>query len=136
MFTCRPSLSNGVRKFGDPILANQRADVEDVDLLIAPHHGRKSGRSYEFLDVVRPQITFFGNANAEHLAYGAWQNRNLRIITNNQANCMVVDTNGDAMQIYVTNRNFAVKVNSETFYSEQFQAYYLGALAARPPRAA
>ena len=107
-----------------------------MDLLIAPHHGRKSGRSYEFLDVVRPQITFFGNAKSEHLAYGAWQSRNLRIITNNQANCMVVDTNGDAMQVYVTNRNFAVKVNSQTFYSEQFQAYYLGALAARAPKAA
>ena len=26
------------------------SDASDVALLIAPHHGRKSGRSYEFLD--------------------------------------------------------------------------------------
>ena len=32
----------------DHILEHHRADVTDIDLLIAPHHGRKSGRSYEF----------------------------------------------------------------------------------------
>ena len=49
--------------------------VTDVDLLIAPQHGRKSGRSYDFLDYVNPKLTLFGYAPAEHLAYGAWNYR-------------------------------------------------------------
>ena len=57
------------------ILEVHRNEVADVDLLIAPHHGRDSGRSYEFLDVLRPTLTFFGNARSEHLAYSAWRNR-------------------------------------------------------------
>ena len=54
-------------KTWDHILDKYRASVEDVDLLIAPHHGRSSGRSYDFLDVLNPSMTFFGNARSEHL---------------------------------------------------------------------
>lgn len=118
------------------ILNNHRGDVEDVDLLIAPHHGRKSGRSYDFLDVVRPRLTFFGNANSKHLAYGAWQYRGLQTITNNQADCMVVDTNGQFMDVYVTNRSFAQKIRPDTFYSGQHRAYYIGHIRKDVRRAA
>ena len=106
------------------ILNNYADDLKDIDLLIAPHHGRRSGRSYEFLDVLKPRLTFFGNARSEHLAYGAWNYRNLPFVTNNQANCMVVDASQSSMDLYVTNRSFAEKVNSSTFYSEVFQAWY------------
>ena len=62
-------------------LNNYESDVRDVDLLIAPHHGRSSGRSYEFLDVLRPTLTFFGKARSEHLAYSAWNYRKLPFVT-------------------------------------------------------
>ncbi len=52
------------------ILANHYNDVANAEVLLAPHHGRKSNRTYQFLDVVKPKITLFGNANHEHLAYG------------------------------------------------------------------
>ena len=89
-------------KTWEHILDKYRASVEDVDLLIAPHHGRSSGRSYDFLDVLNPSMTFFGNARSEHLAYGAWNYRKLPFITNNQANCMVVDAGETPMNLYVT----------------------------------
>ena len=108
------------------ILENHADEVRNVDLLIAPHHGRKSGRSYDFLDVVNPNLTFFGNANSDHLAYNAWSNRELRFITNNQANCMIVDTNEKPMKLYVTNKSFARKLNSEASYSHTVKAYYCG----------
>lgn len=82
------------------ILEHHRADVTNVDLLIAPHHGRKSDRCYDFLDVLKPKLTFFGNANSEDMAYGAWNSRDLWFITNNQAGCMIVDIN-DGMHLYV-----------------------------------
>ena len=50
--------------------------MTNVDLLIEPHNGRESGRSYDFLDTLNPKVTVFGNVNSEHLAYGAWSSRN------------------------------------------------------------
>ena len=108
------------------ILDNYQDDIANIDLLIAPHHGRDSGRSYEFLDTLKPTLTFFGNARSEHLAYSAWRNRGLSYITNNQANCMVVNASAAPMVLYVTHENFAKKVNSYTFYSETFKAWYVG----------
>ena len=107
------------------ILDNWKDDIKDVDLLIAPHHGRKSGRSYEFLDTVNPKMTFFGNARSEHLAYSAWYSRNLEYITNNQANCMVVDCSGTNLNLYATYETFARKYNPYTFYSGKYDAWYL-----------
>jgi beta-lactamase superfamily II metal-dependent hydrolase len=110
----------------DHILDKHKRDVTGIDLLIAPHHGRKSGRSYEFLDTLKPTLTFFGNARSEHLAYDAWGSRGLSIITNNQANCMLVDASVSPMTLYVTHENFARQVSSGTFYSDAFQAWYVG----------
>lgn len=110
------------------ILLHHRADVTDIDILIAPHHGRKSKRSYEFLDTLTPTLTFFGNARSEHLAYDAWRSRGLSIVTNNQANCMVVDASSNPMILYVTHEHFARHVNSSTFYSESVKAWYVGSI--------
>lgn len=107
------------------ILDNWKDEVKDVDLLIAPHHGRKSGRSYDFLDTVNPKMTFFGNARSEHLAYSAWYSRDLEYITNNQANCMVVDCSGNNLTLYVTYETFAKKYNPSTYYSSTYDAWYL-----------
>ena len=97
-------------------------DVSDVALLIAPHHGRKSGRSYEFLDYVNPKLTFFGCAPSENLAYDAWNYRGLDHVTNNQCGCIVAEGD-DAMDIYVENDKFAAacggditRTNSQGFY--------------------
>lgn len=110
----------------DYILENHMDDVTNVDLLVAPHHGRKSGRSYEFLDTLMPTLTFFGNARSEHLAYSAWSSRGLSIVTNNQANCMVVDVDDTPMTLYVTHEHFARRINRDTFYSDTFKAWYVG----------
>ena len=112
-------------KTWEHILAVHRSRITNVDLLIAPHHGRKSGRSYKFLDVMRPKMTFFGNARAEHLAYSAWSARNLKYITNNQANCMVVDSRSRPMRLYVTHRAFAKDRNPGTHYDPQTGAWFL-----------
>jgi len=111
-------------KTWEHILKTHRSDVTDIDLLIAPHHGRDSDRSYAFLDVLKPRLTFFGNANSEHLAYDAWNTRSLRFITNNQAGSMVVEAGSTDLDLYVTHKPFAEKLNSSTFYSERLKAHY------------
>ncbi len=111
------------------VLSVHKQDVENLDLLIAPHDGRDSDRSYEFLDVLKPKLTFFGNARSEHLAYDAWYARDLPFITNNQAGSMVIDASGDSLSLYVTHKPFAQSWNQNTFYSEKFRAYYCYRLA-------
>ena len=89
------------------ILGKYKHVVSDVDLLIAPHHGRASGRSFEFLSTVRPKMTFFGNAPSENLAYDQWNRPGWRKMTNNEANCVIVDTTHPNLPVYVTNERFA-----------------------------
>jgi beta-lactamase superfamily II metal-dependent hydrolase len=110
------------------ILTHHSEDVSNIDLLIAPHHGRDSDRSYDFLDIVQPTMTYFGNAPHEHLAYDAWNFRGLPFITNNQANCMIVEISDQEMSHYVTNQSYAEDVYENTFYSEHHQAWYIGAI--------
>jgi len=112
-------------KTWEHIIENYESEVKDIDLLIAPHHGRKSGRDYGFLDTLNPKMTFFGNARSEHLAYSAWIYRDLPYITNNQANCMVVDVSDSNMSIFVTNEVFARQQNVSTYYSNIFQGWFL-----------
>ena len=108
------------------ILSAHQSDVTDIDLLIAPHHGRASGRSYEFLNVLKPKLTFFGNAQSEHMAYSAWRNRGLKFITNNQANCMIVDVKRGRLDVYVTNETFARYYNSTGVrHSDTLKAWFI-----------
>lgn len=114
------------------ILDNYSDLVENVDILIAPHHGRKSERNYDFLDILKPRITFFGNANSEHLAYDAWNKRNLLHIQNNQANCIIADIGPSAILFYVTNETFAQDFSRNngynTYYSDKLDAWFIGQL--------
>lgn len=113
-------------KTWDHIIKTHGSFVEDIDLLIAPHHGRKSKRDYGFLDVLNPKMTFFGNASSEHLAYDSWNHRRLPYITNNQANCMIVNAGDSSLPIYVTNKNFAQQRNKTSVkYSDRFQGWFL-----------
>jgi competence protein ComEC len=93
------------------ILENHAQEVADCDLLIAPHHGRDSGRSWDFLDVLKPRLTLFGVAKSDHLAYGAWNSRGLDKITNNQAGNVVLDVVGNQMHVYVESDAYAESRN-------------------------
>ena len=108
------------------ILENHKADVTDVDVLIAPHHGRKSGGNNDYLDVLKPKLTLFGNAKSQYLNYNAWNSRNLDHITNNQANCVILNADGEnGIDVYVTYETFAKKRNPNSVYNNNFKAWYI-----------
>jgi hypothetical protein len=115
-------------KTWEHILNTHEHLVKDVELLIAPHHGRKSGRSYEFLGILKPKMMFFGNAPSKDIAYGAWNNRSLPFITNNMAGSMMVDCD-DNMSLYVTNETYARDENKNTFYSASNKGWYVKEIA-------
>lgn len=109
----------------DHLLESHEKDISDASLLIAPHHGRDSGRCFDFLDVVNPKMTFFGNAESSALAYDAWRSRGLKYITNNMAGNMIVDCGNEPMNLYVSNEAFARDRNPDTWYSKTYQGWYL-----------
>lgn len=109
------------------ILENFKDDVKNVDVLFAPHHGRDSNRSYEFLKTLNPKMTLFGNASSKHLAYDSY--KGVRI-TNNQAGYVILDINEDRLLVLVKNKLFADylrnKMDSswgEATYFKKFEAY-------------
>ena len=103
---------------------HHKAEVSNVDLLIAPHHGRKSGRSYGFLDYVQPKLTLFGCAPSEYLAYDAWNYRDLAHLTNNQCGCIVAE-GAKQMNIYVENDTFAANNGGNINYTNGQGFYFL-----------
>jgi len=111
------------------ILNNYENDVKDIDLLIAPHHGRDSKRSYDFLKILNPKLTFFGNANSEHLAYEPWSKRRLEKITNNEGDCLMAKIDATSMGIFVTHYDFANEyTNNNTFFDNDVLGWYIKSL--------
>lgn len=108
------------------ILHEHKSVVENCKVLIAPHHGRASGREYGFLDVLKPKLTLFGCADSEHLGYSAWINRGLRLITNNQAGNVVLDGHSAGIDIYVENLSFAETLPGFIRNVAKYGCHYIG----------
>lgn len=89
------------------LLRDHKKDVANIDVLIAPHHGRDSDKDFAFLDVMCPQLTLFGNAKSKHLAYDKWNSRGLKHITSNQAGNILIEFKDDAFYLSVSNKTFA-----------------------------
>ena len=108
------------------VLEHYAQDLKGVEIMIAPHHGRDSGGSKEFLSRLQPKLTLFGRAPSEHMAYSAWSGRNLPIITNNQAGNIVIDMSGDQPVVYAQNQRFAVSQYGSAVWSESHGGYLCG----------
>jgi beta-lactamase superfamily II metal-dependent hydrolase len=107
------------------IIENHKDEVSNIDVLFAPHHGRDSNRSYEFLKTLNPKVTLFGNASSNHLAYSCY--KPLRI-TNNQAGYVIMKVTEDALVFYVKNVEFAKAFTKkrgwgEPMYDNSLKAY-------------
>ncbi len=106
-----------LENFGD-VLAN-------CEFMVAPHHGRDSKRSWDFLDKIMPKFTVFGCASSHHLAYNAWNNRGLEKITQNQAGNISIYPNSEGLDVYVENKEFASDYGGNTSKTDKYGNYYL-----------
>lgn len=88
------------------VVENYRSDIENCEFMLAPHHGRDSDRSWEFLDVIKPKFSVIGYADSDKLAYNAWNNRNLEKITQNQAGHIAIYDRDGYLDIYIENRGY------------------------------
>lgn len=114
------------------IIDTHHNDVAGVDVLIAPHHGRDSGRDHDYLNVLNPKLTLFGNANSEHLGYSAWNNRDLLFITNNQSGTIIINVDSSGLNVYASHQPFAEafakKHGYATHYDQTLRGWFLGTL--------
>ena len=111
------------------LIQYHRSDISNIDVLIAPHHGRDSNKDFSFLDVMNPRLTLFGNAKCENLAYDKWNNRGLEKITNNQAGSVLIEFDNWEMHVSVTNRSFAdiycqIKTNKNSTANTDNKGYW------------
>lgn len=106
--------------------------LTDIDVLFAPHHGRKTGGNDCFLDILKPKLTLFGNAKSKYLNYTDWNNRGLLHFTNNEGGNFVLLNQDGVIYVYCSNKSFAEDFTTSqgytSTYNESFKAWYLGYL--------
>ena len=89
------------------LITNHKADITDVDVLIAPHHGRDSDKDFSFLDIMKPKLTLFGNVASKDAAHDEWNRRGLPHLTNNQTGNVLIDIANVGMVVAVSNKKYA-----------------------------
>ena len=107
------------------VLDHYEKELVDCEFMVAPHHGRDSGRSWDFLDKIKPKFSVLGCASSQHLAYDAWNKRGLEKITQNQAGNIAVYPSSDGLSIYVENAKFAQKYGGDTSDTDNYGNVFL-----------
>ena len=101
------------------LMQNHKSEISNIDILIAPHHGRDSDKDFSFLDIMKPKLTLFGNAKSKYLAYDEWNNRDLIHIQNNQAGNILINILGDGKcQVSCIHQTFANEFNKIHYHNE------------------
>lgn len=93
--------------------------------MLAPHHGRDSDRSWDFLDKLKPKFSVLGCASSKHLAYDAWNRRRLEKITQNQAGNVSVYPNKQGLDIFVENERFVKAYGGDITKKDAYGNYFL-----------
>jgi competence protein ComEC len=88
-------------------IEHHNGQIQDCAFLLAPHHGRDSGRSYDFLDVTKPKWTWIGCAPSKHIDYAQWDRRGLDKNTSNQTGNVVLEIGDSFYDIYIENEKYA-----------------------------
>jgi len=70
-------------------------------------------------------LTLFGCARSEHLAYEAWNSRNLAHITNNQAGNILLNATNAGIEVYIENVNYAQIYNGFDYTKTLYGCFYL-----------
>lgn len=89
------------------ILEKHKETVTNIDVLIAPHHGRKGNLNFSFLETLNPKLTLIGNALYKHIAYNTYSKR--LHLTNNQAGNIMIEFDNEKVNIYCSNKVFVEK---------------------------
>lgn len=85
----------------------------EVDILFAPHHGRKSGKlSKEILDKINPLLIVIGEAPSDEIDYEYYD---YDTITQNTAKDILFECNDGKVSVYVSSESYATDGNVKKF---------------------
>lgn len=128
----RYSLNNGVSviwmgdletPFMDSITRD--IDIEQTDILIAPHHGRKSGKvSQKFLDEIKPKVVIVGEASSDDIDYYAGYNT----ITQNRAQDITMECLEKKVHFYSSSTSYSVNFLKDEKIKNLSLGSYIGTL--------
>lgn len=102
-------------------------EIESVDVLFAPHHGRESGSiPADLLKVLDPKIIVIGDAPSEHIHYY----ESALTITQNSSGDICFETEGSSVRVYtsnnIENKPECLKYNFSDFLKFKEDAHYIG----------
>lgn len=128
------SLEDGIKTvwMGDletDFMKNILDEVEfsKINILFAPHHGRKSGRvPDDWLKDMDPDIIIMGEGPSANLDYAGYDDYNK--ITQNSAGDIVFDCSAGKVDIYVSSSTYSVSFLRNNSESNKYGCYYLGTL--------
>ena len=110
-----------------PFLENILDDINlpKSDVLIAPHHGRKSGRvPKKFLDQIKPKVIIIGQASSDDLHYYTGYNT----ITQNSARSITMDLVEGKVHFYSSSTSYDVDFLTKENAKNAKLGSYLGTL--------
>lgn len=124
------SLENGVKVMwmGDmehEFLEKIKKEISwpQIDILFAPHHGRKSGKvSEDVLKELNPKIVVIGEAPSEHIDYYNGYNT----LTQNTAGDIVFKCDRNIVHIYVSNSDYSVEYLNYQRMEDRSLGFYIG----------
>jgi len=101
--------------------------LPSVNILFAPHHGRKSGKvPKKWLDQMSPDIIVMGEAPSKNLNYAAYDDYDK--ITQNSAEDIIFDCLDGKVNVYVSNDNYSVDFLDDEKLARKYDCKYLGTL--------
>lgn len=95
--------------------------IRNIDILLAPHHGRKTGGDdmNEYLDILEPKLAIFGNTEkSEYKAYKTFYNKGIPILTNSEVSDIistVKDNDNIILEITRNNWDKLIKTKNENW---------------------
>lgn len=100
-------------------------DIEETDILIAPHHGRKSGKvSKKFLDEIKPKVIIVGEASSDDIDYYAGYNT----ITQNRAQDITMECIQGKVHFYSSSTSYTVNFLDDEKIKNLPLGSYIGTL--------
>lgn len=102
-----------------------RIDWPSIDILFAPHHGRKTGKvSSDVLNLISPKIVVIGEAPSEHLDYYSDWNT----LKQNSAGDIIFHSDGNRVHVFISEEKYSYDTSflSDEGKSDGTYGYYLG----------
>jgi beta-lactamase superfamily II metal-dependent hydrolase len=99
--------------------------LPETEILIAPHHGRDSGRvPKKFLKQIKPKVIIIGEASSDDLNYYSGYNT----ITQNSANDITMELLDGKVHFFVSSTSYTVPFLKDEKIKNEALGTYLGTL--------